>query len=245
MKISFIILTWNRHKFLEKCLKNLTTAISGSYPYEIIIMDNGSTDLTTEILESYKCHPYIKIIRLKKNYGIAAYKKLFSIVKGDYTIIVDDDVLGFPAGLDQIFIDYMENYRDYGFIALNVTQNKFTDGAKPSIDYYSDDIRKNKVIERGPTGGWCTCFRTSDYKKIKWRIFFSKINMKYGEDGMLCTLFQKHLKLKSGLIKDAFCFHACGPYYAQQYGHLEREIEKYQHSGLDNYVELYSQYRNN
>lgn len=25
-----------------------------------------------------------------------------------------------------------------------------------------------KTIQGGPTGGWCSCFRRKDYRKIKW-----------------------------------------------------------------------------
>ena len=242
MKITFIILTWNRYKFLEICLQNLVKSISNFNGCEIIIMDNGSDDATYKVLEKYENFKYIKIIKLKKNYGLNAYKKLISLVNSEYTVIVDDDVLSFPEGLDLLFTDYMVSYPDYGFIALNVIQNEFTNGAKPPIENYREDVREYKIIEQGPTGGWCTCFRMSDYKKIKWRFLFSRINMKVSEDGMLSYLFSKRLKLKSGLIKNSLCFHASGPHYAKEYGHLDREIEKYANSGMKDTVKTYQQY---
>ena len=242
MKISFVILTWNRYKFLEECIKNLIGAISDFSQCEIVIMDNGSDDATYQVLKKYEKHDRIRIFKLKKNYGLSSYKKLFGKVKAEYAVIVDDDVLRFPDNLDQTFIDYMTTYTDYGLIALNVIQNEFTDGAKPGIENYTEDVRGDKVIEAGPTGGWCACFRMSDYRKIKWRFYFIKINMKVSEDGMLSQLFQHKLHLNSGLIKNAICFHACGPHYAKEYGHIAREIEKYATSGLDKYVEKYQQF---
>lgn len=242
MKISFVILTWNRYKFLEKCIENLLLSIRDLSTCEIIIMDNGSDDATPSVLEKYKQHEHFRIIQLKKNYGIEGYKKLFSKAKGKYVVIVDDDVLSFPERLDDLFTDYMECYTDYGFIGLNVIQNEFTNGAKPGIENYTEDVRGHRIIEAGPTGGWCTCFRRSDYKKVKWRFLFSKIDLRISEDGMLSNLFERKLRLKSGLIKEAVCFHACGPYYAKEYGHLQREIEKYANSGLNDFVETYKKY---
>ncbi|MNL15553.1 putative glycosyl transferase [compost metagenome] len=242
MRISFLILTWNRPKFLQKCIESLISSINDLSSCEIIVMDNGSDDETFSVLEKYRQSSYIRIIKLKKNYGIAGYKKLFNKARGKYCVIVDDDVLEFPKGLDNIFIDYMESYPDYGFIALNVIQNEFTNGAKPDISHYTEDVRKDKIIEAGPTGGWCACFRLSDYKKIRWRFLFSNLSMKMSEDGMLSALFERKLHLKSGIIKDAVCFHACGPYYAKEYGHLKREIEKYKNSGLKDFVEEYRKY---
>ncbi|MEO6524537.1 MAG: glycosyltransferase family 2 protein [Mucilaginibacter sp.] len=241
MKISFLILTWNRYKFLEQCLSNLLASIDDLSDCEIVIMDNGSTDATHDVLEKYKNHKSFRIIKLKKNYGISSYKKLFREVKGKYAVIVDDDVLSFPQGLDKIFADYMTTYTDYGFVALNVIQNELTNGAKPGPEHYTDDVRGDKVIERGPTGGWCTCYRKSDYNKIKWRLYFAKMDMKMSEDGVLSSLLSIRLKLKAGLIKNAVCLHACGPYYAKEYGHLKREFEKYTASGLPEFAERFKE----
>jgi glycosyltransferase involved in cell wall biosynthesis len=244
IKFSFVILTWNRYKFLEKCLKNLIDSIAEPGLCEIIVMDNGSTDNTAEILKKYAQMPLVKVVLRDKNYGLNAYKKLFFLAKGKYVVIVDDDVLEFPQKLDHIFEEYMTTFTDYGFIALNVVQNGKTTGAKPEI-YYTEDNRNGKIIEKGPTGGWCTCFRMRDYYRIIFRFVFKNLNMKRSEDGLLALLFQDKLKLKAGLIKDAICLHACGPYYAKEYGHMDREIEKYSTSGLDSIVEEYKQVDNN
>ncbi|WP_347156794.1 glycosyltransferase family 2 protein [Pontibacter chitinilyticus] len=241
-KISFVLLTWNRYKFLEKCVQELLSSLVDVDSCEIIIMDNGSTDNTGEVLKKYEHLDHVKLIRRKKNYGLNAYKKLFAAASGEYVVIVDDDVLAFPKGVDKIFIDYMESFPDYGFVALNVVQNQYTNGAKPGPECYQEDVRGNRIIERGPTGGWCACFRKNDYKKISLRFFFTNLNMKRSEDGLIAKLFYNKLGLKSGLIKEAYCFHACGPHYAKEYGHLDREIEKYAKSGLKDFVDMYQKH---
>ena len=108
---------------------------------------------------------------------------------------------------------------------------------------YEEDRRGALVIERGPTGEWCSCFRARDYRKVKLRIMLAKLDMRTGEDGFLTKTFRMRLGLKAGIIRDAVCFHACGPYYAKQYGHLDREIEKYKQAGLDSFAEVYEKYR--
>jgi hypothetical protein len=69
--------------------------------------------------------------------------------------------------------------------------------------------------------------------------------MGYGEDSFLAANFDDLLSLKSGIIRDAFCLHASGPYYAKHYGHLDREIEKYKKANLDSFVENYVNYLDN
>jgi glycosyltransferase involved in cell wall biosynthesis len=242
IKVSFVVLTWNRYKFLEKCLEALTASIKNPEDCEIIVMDNGSTDATHDVLNRYEKNELFRIILRDKNYGLDAYKKLFTKAKGDLVVIVDDDVLDFPKDLDTLFADYMQTFPDYGFIALNVIQNEFTDGAKPEPEYYTEETRNGKTIEKGPTGGWCACFRKKEFRRIWIRFIFSKIDMRLSEDGLLVDLFKRKLKLKSGIIKDAVCFHASGPHYAKEYDHLEREIEKYTNSGLHDFVDVYEKY---
>jgi glycosyltransferase involved in cell wall biosynthesis len=242
MKFSFVLLTWNRYKFLEKCLEALINSIEKHDDSEVVVMDNGSTDKTHEILKRYHHSSLVRVILRKKNYGLNAYKRLFDEGKGEYIVIVDDDVLRFPPKLDLVFAEYMQAFPDYGFIALNVVQNEFTNGAKPGPECYTEETRNEKTIERGPTGGWCACFRKSDYQKVRLRLMFTNLNMKRSEDGFFVKNFKRKLSLKSGIIKDAVCFHASGPYYAKQYGHLDREIEKYSKSGLKSFVEDYQKY---
>ncbi len=47
MKFSYLILTWNRRAFLERCISELVANI-GASDSEIIVMDNGSDDGTPE-----------------------------------------------------------------------------------------------------------------------------------------------------------------------------------------------------
>jgi hypothetical protein len=63
------------------------------------------------------------------------------------------------------------------------------------------------------------------------------------EDSFIANHLRRKFSLQHGLIKDAVCLHACGPYFAQQYGHLDREIEKYASSGLQTFVDTYEGYR--
>jgi hypothetical protein len=164
------------------------------------------------------------------------------MARGEYIVIVDDDVVDFPKSLDRIFIEYMRAFRDYGFLALNVIQNEFTNGAKPEKHCYTEDKRDGRVVEKGPTGGWCTCFRKRDYRKIRFVFELLNLNMRHSEDGALEKLFRWFLHLKSGIIQDAHCFHACGPYYSKENGYLQRDIEKYNKARLDAFVDAYKKF---
>ena len=243
IRLSFVVLTWNRQVFLEKCLDGLIRCLAAPDECEVVVMDNGSTDATPEILKRYERTSMVRVIRSSRNQGVNGYKKLFREARGEYVVVIDDDVLSFPQELDKIFARYMEAYPDYGYLACNVIQNEFTNGAKPGPESYVQDQRADCIVERGPAGGWCSCFRMRDYKAIRFRMRFARLSMKNGDDGFITRAFQEKLGLKSGIIRDAVCFHASGPHYAKEYGHLDREIEKYRQAGLDRFVEEYRRYR--
>lgn len=239
MRFSFVLLTWNRYRFLESCLDALLRGIADQNECEVLVLDNGSTDRTREVLAHYGEDSPVRAILRDRNYGLNAYKELFAEAKGDYIVTVDDDVLEFPANVDRIFAEYMEAFPDYGYLALNVIQNEFTNGAKPGPEVYTDETRNGKTIQRGPAGGWCSCFRRSDYRKIRLRVRMFPFSMKRPEDGFISGNLRRKLHLESGVIKDAVCFHATGPHYAKKFGHLDREIEKYKKAGLHNFVDWY------
>lgn len=70
MKISAIILNWNGKHLLEACLPSVASALKRSVsPYEIIVVDNGSSDGSVPFLKS--AFPMVKIVRLRTNKGIS------------------------------------------------------------------------------------------------------------------------------------------------------------------------------
>jgi glycosyltransferase involved in cell wall biosynthesis len=238
--ISFVMLTWNRKQFLIKCLDSFYKNISAHCNYEFLLIDNGSDDGTVDILKNYESNDArLKVFYNRQNKGLTQYKKLLNKSKGKYIIIVDDDVIDFPKDFDSTMVKYMENAPDFGFLALDVIQNEHTNGAKPEQHNYTDVERNGYIISKGPTGGWCVILRQKDYKKIKFKFNFSKLNMAKGEDGKLSQLLSSKLNLKSGLLKDICCFHASGPYYSKVYNCIERDILKYRKAGLDEFVEKY------
>ncbi|MGU3294728.1 glycosyltransferase [Williamsia sp. M5A3_1d] len=243
MEFSFIMLTWNRPRFLDASLSSLLSSIADRQRCEILVLDNGSDDATKAVLARYAGQQNLRIITLAENEGLQAYHRLFTAASGKYIVVVDDDVLDFPRHLDVIFDRYMSVFDDYGFLCLNVVQNEYTNGAKPPADAYSPDVRGDLTVERGPAGGWCACFRRRHYTLLAPLIRRRRLSMASGEDGMLSNMFARYLRKKHGVIRDHVCLHAAGPYYAAQYGHLDREIEKYEAVGLSELVTAYEDYR--
>jgi len=106
MNISFVLLTWNSERYIEKCLDSVFADVSNSrFSFEIFITDNGSKDKTVEILNSFrKKYPdRINLIFLKKNMGTTYSRNLaLKKAKGDFIIIMDSDVEVFPGTVEKL-----------------------------------------------------------------------------------------------------------------------------------------------
>lgn len=88
--ISIIIPVYNVEKYLTECLDSV---LGQTVPFdEIIIINDGSTDKSSEICRAYKAnHSGIKLIE-QKNAGLSAARNVgMDIAKGDYIVFLDSD----------------------------------------------------------------------------------------------------------------------------------------------------------
>lgn len=91
MFLSIIIPIWNDEKYLEECLDSCLDQELSKNEYEIICVDDGSTDRTPEMLREYEeRHPNIHVIE-KEHTGNGGRSVGYQIAKGDYIWFVDHD----------------------------------------------------------------------------------------------------------------------------------------------------------
>lgn len=90
-KVSIIILNYNGRKYLRDCLGSIEK--NTNYPnYEVIMVDNGSTDDSVEFVR--KNFPWVKIIEVRKNKGFAAGNNIgIRHTKSDYVFLLNPDTI--------------------------------------------------------------------------------------------------------------------------------------------------------
>ncbi len=123
MKISIIIPVYNQEKYIEKCLNSILS--NDFIGYEIIAIDDASTDNSLKILEKYK---NIKIIKHKKNkyIGITRNDGL-KAAKGEYVAFIDPDDYISKDFLSKMYENAKTNNSDlvicdYKYIYANNTE---------------------------------------------------------------------------------------------------------------------------
>ena len=98
MKLSIVIAVFNEEENIRPMVEQITAALKG-YNYEIIYVDDGSTDSTLNELKKIN-DPHLKFIELRKNYGQSlALMAGIDEAEGDYIITLDGDLQNDPSDI--------------------------------------------------------------------------------------------------------------------------------------------------
>ncbi len=90
--VAAIIISLNSKHFLKGCLESLRSTQWDGYTYEIIVVDNGSTDGTVEFLTSQ--HPEVRLIANESNVGYCkAGNQGAEISRARHFFFLNDDIL--------------------------------------------------------------------------------------------------------------------------------------------------------
>lgn len=103
MHLSVIIPTRNRSSLLEKAIESLSVQTYCRDDFEVIVIDNGSTDGTKSIVELYKKKLPNLFYAYEPSPGlhIGRHKGL-ELSRGDILVYADDDIEAFPTWLEGI-----------------------------------------------------------------------------------------------------------------------------------------------
>jgi teichuronic acid biosynthesis glycosyltransferase TuaG len=111
-KISIIIPCYNSEQFIDRTIKSVLCQTFSDW--ELLLIDDHSTDKTKDILEKYaKNDTRIKILQTKENSGGPALPKNIGIenAKGEYIAFLDHDDEWLPEKLEKQLAVF-ENSKD-------------------------------------------------------------------------------------------------------------------------------------
>jgi glycosyltransferase involved in cell wall biosynthesis len=97
--VSVIIPVFNERENLAPLLDELAVVLDPNYPaYEIIIVDDGSTDGTSALLRQLTTErPYLRAVFFRRNFGqTAAFDAGFRAASGDVIVTMDGDLQNDP-----------------------------------------------------------------------------------------------------------------------------------------------------
>lgn len=107
-----VILNYNTKELLRDCLRSIEKAKTDGFRFEVIIVDNGSTDGSPQMVKGQFLK--IKLIASKKNLGFAAGNNLgIRQNKGRYILFLNPDTIVMPNTFGEM-IKFMDAHPDAG-----------------------------------------------------------------------------------------------------------------------------------
>lgn len=161
MKLSIILPTYNMQKYLGRCLDSLVAQDLVLNEYEIIIVNDQSTDNTLQIAKDYAAKYSNIVIVDKKNGGAGAARNSgLDVARGEYIHFVDPD-------------DYVAR-NVYGAL-IKIAENMqleltcFTFTKTKRADWYESDTPANEIDFEGITVmDGVTYIANNNYRNTVW-----------------------------------------------------------------------------
>lgn len=212
MKVSVIVPVYNCEKYLDLCLESIVTQTY--HDLEIIIIDDGSTDNSTKIVDKFQHRDSrIKVIRTS-NHGVSAARNLgLKLSKGEYISFVDsDDTLekDFYECLIPLFSDCKVDIVHCGYNRVMNGETKKIFGTRKTLKLTSEESVKCLLLGREfNTALWNKIYR----KKILLGLEFQN-DLKNNEDTLFnylafsrstYSIFYDICKYNYNVRKDSAC----------------------------------------
>jgi GT2 family glycosyltransferase len=156
--VAVIIVTFNSARYIAACLDHVLR--QSHTPFEIVVVDNASTDPTVDILNTFENRPGIRIFYNRRNVGFAAAQNqaIAAAADADWILTLNPDVRLTPDFLAAL-IAAGETDPQIGSVCgkLLASDPEFQVGTPPLLDstgiYFTRSLRHldrgNRIPDRG------------------------------------------------------------------------------------------------
>lgn len=111
VQISVLICTHNRTKYLSRAIESVVNQSLSRELYEIIVVDNCSTDNTKEVVTDYVSNGQNLRYFYEPSLGLShARNRAIQESRSDYLVFLDDDAVADPALL-QLYLEAFKNVK--------------------------------------------------------------------------------------------------------------------------------------
>lgn len=113
LDLSLVIPIYNEYESIPRLLKVISEVMEPlDYTYEVICVDDGSTDGSVDVLKQHAdIYPQLSVLLLRRNYGqTAAMAAGFDYARGQVVITLDGDLQNDPADIPMLMNKLNEGY---------------------------------------------------------------------------------------------------------------------------------------
>jgi hypothetical protein len=210
-------------------------------PFEILVWLNvADSALDAEIDAAMARGVPLRVLgRTPENIGMRAYAALFAAARYPLIAQIDDDVVCISRGIAERAERLFRRFPTVRQLVSDVWQDEHTTGARPPLDQYRVFDAAEGLYD-GPIDGWFSVYHRSIQPLLASLPFAPYVALGAATRARLRQRGQIGL-----LDRGMKVFHVIGPAYANAFGMLQFEIEKYRRLGRVDIVTWYETYRGN
>jgi hypothetical protein len=184
--LTIVILSYNVRPLLADCLKSLEKAKKRNDNWQVIVVDNKSSDDSVEYLRKH--FPKVRLMENDRNSGFSAGNNIaLRKVTTPYTLLLNPDTFVYPDTI-QTVLSYVHTHPEVGAATCRVElpdgsldyscHRKFPDpwnsflylfsGSLKRYSSYSDNSTGTKIHEIDALTGAFALIRTKAGKSLQW-----------------------------------------------------------------------------
>ena len=188
VKLSIIVPVYNVEKYLDDCLNSLTSQNISKDMYEIICVDDGSSDNSGKILDKYAIKNTNMKVFHKSNGGVSSARNIgLNNARGEYIWFVDaDDVIARHSISYIIEIIQQNAYPDILYIGIKAFDDNSDNNVFQMLPIEEETIRYK---------GWFPT-RITKASIINDNHITFDTDIYYSEDDVFCVFVQQFVKSK-------------------------------------------------
>jgi glycosyltransferase involved in cell wall biosynthesis len=159
-RVTVVMAVYNAAQFLREAIASV---LSQTYTdFELIVVDDASTDDSSAILRSYN-DPRIRIIRHQTNLGASLSRNdALAAARGELIAIMDADDVCAPTRIERQ-VEFLQAHPAVGLVGCGIYDNIDAIGA---VLYTSFLPETNEAIQRALMTRWCLLHSSIMFRKV-------------------------------------------------------------------------------
>lgn len=142
IKLSVVMPVYNRKKYIEEAIDSVLNQTFQDF--ELIIIDDGSTDNTVSIIENYN-DTRIKLIKHQVNKGVASARNTgYLAAQGEYIVITDSDDINLLTKFEEQ-VNFLDRNHEYDIVGCYYQHFESASGKLLRIEEFLENSNEIKA----------------------------------------------------------------------------------------------------